>query len=308
MKARHRGNGWVEMTIGDLGKVVTGRTPPASQPEMFGTKYPFITPSDMEYRLRTVTAERYISEAGATTLASIMLPPKTPCMVCIGATIGKVCLTRGTSFSNQQINSVIVDSARHDPEFIYYRLIALSEKVANLAAGAATPIVNKSSFSNIVVNVPPLQVQRRIASILSAYDDLIENNTRRITILEEMTRRLYEEWFVYFRFPGHEQARFKETELGRTPEAWNLHSLYDVAEVTYGHPFKAKDFNDCGKGLGAIRIRDIRDGTIRTFTTEHGKPKHLVEDGDILVGMDGQFHMGKWAGGASMARSTCSKV
>ncbi|EQD70672.1 type I restriction-modification system specificity subunit, partial [mine drainage metagenome] len=68
--------------------------------------------------------------------------------------------------------------------------------------------------------LPTLQEQRRIAAILSAYDDLIENNTRRIAILEEMARRIYEEWFVRFRFPGHEQTRMVDSDLGPMPEGW----------------------------------------------------------------------------------------
>ncbi len=75
-------------------------------------------------------------------------------------------------------------------------------------------------FRDAFVPVPPIAIQRRVASILSAYDDLIENNTRRIAILEEMARRIYEEWFVRFRFPGHEGVRMVESELGLVPEGW----------------------------------------------------------------------------------------
>ena len=79
-------------------------------------------------------------------------------------------------------------------------------------------------FARSAFRLPPLPDQRRIASILSAYDDLIENNTRRIAILEEMARRIYEEWFVRFRFPGHEGVRMVESELGLVPEGWELTS------------------------------------------------------------------------------------
>ena len=72
----------------------------------------------------------------------------------------------------------------------------------NVAGGVATPIVNKSTFANLEVCVPPLPTQRKIAAILSTYDDLIENNARRIKILEDMAQTLYREWFVHFRFPG----------------------------------------------------------------------------------------------------------
>ena len=112
-----------------------------------------------------------------------------------------------------------------------------------------------------------------------------------------MARRLYEEWFVHFRFPGHENTTFTETEHGRVPEGWEVKGLYDVAEITYGYPFKSKQFNDEGNGLGVIRIRDIKGNEIKTYTEEEGKPQHRIENGDILIGMDGAFHMGKWAAG-----------
>lgn len=81
------------------------------------------------------------------------------------------------------------------------------------------------------IALPPLEEQERIASILSAYDDLIENNTRRIAILEEMARRIYEEWFVRFRFPEHEQVKMVESELGLIPEGWQVTSLQDYCSI-----------------------------------------------------------------------------
>ncbi|MEB8058636.1 restriction endonuclease subunit S [Pseudomonas fulva] len=217
---------WRTVTIEDLGQVVTGRTPPSSKPEMFGSEYPFITPSDMSFGLRRVTTERSISLIGSLALGRIKLPPKSVAFVCIGATIGKVCLTSEDSFTNQQINSIVVDCDRHSPEFVYYLMLGMVDKVKALAGGAATPIVNKSSFCGISVSIPPIEIQSKIAFTLSAYDDLIENNTRRIEILEEMARRLYEEWFVQFRFPGHEGVEFKES----LPSGWAWVSIEDAAD------------------------------------------------------------------------------
>jgi type I restriction enzyme S subunit len=90
------------------------------------------------------------------------------------------------------------------------------------------------SFPKFEINLPPLPIQRTIASILSAYDDLIENNTRRIAILEEMAQMLYQEWFVKFHFPGHEQVKMVESELGMIPEGWRVVSFFDIAEVLSG--------------------------------------------------------------------------
>ncbi|MFC2971500.1 restriction endonuclease subunit S [Azotobacter bryophylli] len=226
---------WHNVTIQDLGQIVTGRTPPSSNPEMFGGEYPFITPSDMSFGLRRVSTERSISNIGSSALGRIKLPPKSVAFVCIGATIGKVCLTYTESFTNQQINSIIVNCERYSPEFVYYLMLGIADEVKALAGGAATPIINKSSFCGISVSVPPIETQLKIASILSVYDDFIENNTRRIEILEEKARRLYEEWFVQFRFPGHEEVELKESELGLIPATWEIATVGDaVGRISTG--------------------------------------------------------------------------
>ena len=205
---------WREVKIGALGRVVTGKTPPIARPELFGEEHPFITPTDIDGVSREVTTGRFISDEGAAAFRNQMIPAGAVCFVCIGATIGKMCVAARRSLTNQQVNSIIVDEGVHDARFVFYVLRQLAPDVKGLAGGAATPIISKSSFSDIGVKVPTLEYQRRIASILSAYDDLIENNTRRIAILEEMARRIYEEWFVRFRFPGHEGVRMVESELG----------------------------------------------------------------------------------------------
>jgi len=106
--------------------------------------------------------------------------------------------------------------------------------IAANAGGAAQPNANAQVLSSFAFDLPPLAEQRRIASILSAYDDLIENNTRRIAILEEMARRIYEEWFVRFRFPGHEAVPMVESELGLVPEGWTIEAVEDVTETLGG--------------------------------------------------------------------------
>jgi type I restriction enzyme S subunit len=102
--------------------------------------------------------------------------------------------------------------------------------IAANAGGAAQPNANAQVLSSFVFDLPPLKEQRRIGALLSAYDDLIENNARRIAILEEMARRIYEEWFVRFRFPGHEGVRMIESELGLVPEGWRAATVEDIAE------------------------------------------------------------------------------
>jgi len=282
--------------IANLGTVITGSTPSSNNPELFGDVYPFITPTDIGSG-RTVNTSRKLSEAGYKKFNTRMLPPLSVCFVCIGATIGKICMTSEYSLTNQQINSIVVDTSRHNPYYVYYLLSTFAEKVASIAGGAATPIVNKTNFENIKASMPSLFLQNKIATILSAYDDLIENNLRRIKTLEEMAQNLYREWFVNFRFLGYENARFVDSPLGEIPEGWRVENLFSIADVTYGYAFKSSLFNTDGLGKPVVRIRDVLSGVSKTFTTEEPNKKYLVENGDILVGMDGDFHMGFWVGG-----------
>ena len=90
-------------------------------------------------------------------------------------------------------------------------------------------------------SLPPLPVQRRIAGILSAYDELIENSQRRIRILEAMARALYREWFVHFRFPGHEKLPRVASPLGDIPQGWEVKKLSEVLELNYGRALKQED-------------------------------------------------------------------
>ena len=118
---------------------------------------------------------------------------------------------------------------------------------ANTLAGATVERVPLTKFPDFPIQLPPLAEQDRIASILSAYDDLIENNTRRIAILEEMARRIYEEWFVHFRFPGHEQVKMVESELGLMPEGWRVLSFTDLFDVRYGKTLPTKNLEPDGE-------------------------------------------------------------
>lgn len=147
------------------------------------------------------------------------------------------------------------------------------------ARGQGTNIsnLNQGILENLDVPLPPLPTQRKIAAILSAYDDLIENNQRRIRILEDMAQATYDEMSAR---PGH-----------RAPV-----NLFEAADVTYGFPFKSSMFST-GSGHPVIRIRDIKPGRTATRTTEIASDKYIVRNGDLIVGMDGDFHIGKWTGG-----------
>lgn len=190
------------------------------------------------------------------------------------------------------------------PDFLTYFLLAPQQQYELLgtANGATVAHVNLPTIRNLEINLPELEVQHRIADILSAYDDLIENNRKQIKLLEEVAQRLYKEWFVDLRFPGHEHTKI----VDGVPEGWKRRKLVDIAQVQYGYAFDGSLFNSQKIGTPIIRIRNIPQGQTEDYTPENVDSQYLVYNGDIIVGMDGEFHINTWAGDtAYLVQRTC---
>ncbi|WP_449420560.1 restriction endonuclease subunit S [Phormidium nigroviride] len=140
-----------------------------------------------------------------------------------------------TTFESHLIR-IKLDPKKAVSLFYYYYFSSPAGKgnVQSLVMQVAAAGIRGSELAKLPVPHPPLPIQRKIAAILSAYDDLIENNTRRIERLEEMARSLYREWFVKFRFPGHEQVQMVDSELGPIPEGWEVVCLGKLASFQTG--------------------------------------------------------------------------
>ncbi|MBK8889531.1 MAG: restriction endonuclease subunit S, partial [Dechloromonas sp.] len=171
-----------------------------------------------------------------------------------------------------------------NPLFLHYYLRQddVVGWITNQAVGATMPNLNTGILRSVPVKFPPLPVQQRIAGILSAYDELIENSQRRIKILESMARALYREWFVHFRFPGHENHPRVASPLGEIPQGWGVKKLKDVCRLTMGQSPKSEFYNDVGDGLPFHQgVTDFGDRfpTDRLFCTAEGR---VGQAGDIL--------------------------
>jgi len=177
------------------------------------------------------------------------------------------------------------------------------DKANSLARGAAQPDLPHTLFNSIEILYPSIQTQHSIATILSRYDSLIENFQKQIKLLEEATQRLYKEWFVDLHFPGHENTKI----VDGVPEGWKKKKLVDMVDVQYGYAFDGKLFNSNGEGMPILRIRNIPDGITSDYTTEEAQDCYIVHNGDIVVGMDGIFHINSWSGGdAYLVQRACS--
>lgn len=206
-----------------------------------------------------------------------------------------------TTFESHLIR-VRLDTTKAVPLFYYYYFKSPLSPMKTIVTICAQAGIRGSDLATLSVECPDLPTQRRIASILSAYDDLIENNRRQIKLLEEAAQRLYREWFVELRFPGHESVKV----MDGVPEGWKKQKLVDIADVQYGFAFDGKCFNNQRSGTPIIRIRNIPDGTTSDYTTESADSRYVVHNGEIVVGMDGEFHINTWNGeDAYLVQRTC---
>ena len=167
------------------------------------------------------------------------------------------------------------------PQFLYYTMLNRDFylKADAAAIGAAQRTVSLTALRNMKIEIPHIETQKKIAKILSSYDNLIENNQKQIKLLEEAAQRLYKEWFVDLHFPGYEDAKI----VDGVPEGWTKPSMNDIADYLNGYAFKPDDWNDKGKPI--IKIKEMNEGIISSTPRNDGSTipeKYNVTAGDIL--------------------------
>lgn len=230
-------NDWGMKQIKSLGRVVTGKTPPTNNPEYFGGDELFVSPKDLDWNSHYITeTETRITSKALEKFKNQVVPRNTVMFTSLSFAFGKMGIASKPCLTNQQINSVIVNKD-NSPKFVYYLLRAYEPIIFSYNSGIDTPIVPKSVFEKIKVKIPAKRLQQKIAATLTAYDELIENNQRRIALLEKMAEEIYREWFVRLRFPGHE----KVAKVKGVPEGWEIKKLGSVLELCYGKALKDDD-------------------------------------------------------------------
>ena len=175
---------------------------------------------------------------------------------------------------------VVLDESKCYPKFIYYQLRSehIGRWLEKVSIGATMPSLNTGLLSGIEMVLPPIEIQKQIAGILSAYDDLIENNQKQIKLLEEAAQWLYKEWFVDLHIPGHENTKI----VDGVPEGWNEKTLSQVANVIMGQSPKSEFYNSEKKGLpfhqrvGSYGVRFVMDDIYSTSYTRIAEPNSIL--------------------------------
>lgn len=250
-----------KVCIGDLGTIVTGKTPPTTNKNYYGDYAVFIKPTDISEQSKyTYETEEMYSKLAAEKYESSLIPKGAICVPCIGTIGTKMTMAPCDCYTNQSINSIVCNE-NYDNEYVYYLIknFLPGLKAYNLGTASGREYVSKSNFEKIeLVAEQDKTIQKKIGELLSRYDSLIENYQKQIKLLEESAQRLYKEWFIDLRFPGHENTKI----VDGVPEGWGEKTIDDVTcKVTTGlNP--RKNFV-LGKGSNYyVTIKNMADNTL----------------------------------------------
>ncbi len=296
---------WKKVKLDDCLELITyGFTNPMPDTQSGPWK---ITAKDItDGRINFVTARHTSQEAFENKLTDKSRPIKGDLLLTKDGTLGRLAIVGDEKICINQ--SVALLRAKKDIIYVPYLYYLLSTplyqgKMIADAGGATIKHIYITRVNQLNILCPSFDEQVCLATILSRYDSLIENYRKQIKLLEEAAQRLYKEWFVALRFPGHETTKI----VDGVPEGWEKKRLVDLVDVQYGYAFDGKLFNSNGEGMPILRIRNIPDGITSDYTTEEVQESYIVHNGDIVVGMDGIFHINSWSGGdAYLVQRACS--
>jgi type I restriction enzyme, S subunit len=244
------------LNLSDVGTIGRGKSKhrPRNDPSLYNGKYPFIQTGDVK------SSNFYITDYSQTynergLAQSKLWNPGTLCIT-IAANIADTVILKIHACFPDSIIGFIPDNNKSDIRFIKYCLDTYKLQIRSISQGTTQDNLSLEKLLSIKLKIPSLPIQKKIAAILSTYDDLIENNDRRITLLEKMAEEIYREWFVRLRFPGHEQATFHKG----IPDGWEIKELEEFCKrVTDGTHDTPKPTNE---GYFLVTGKNIKNGTV----------------------------------------------
>ena len=295
--------------LGEIAKILNGSTPSTLDPENYDGDIVWATPKDLSDQKSKYfyCGSRNITKKGYANCSTQMIPANN-ILMSSRAPIGLFAINKVDCCTNQGFKNIILDKTISDVDFMYYFLKYHVKEIEALGSGTTFKEVSKASFEQFEICIPSLSSQRKIASVLSSLDSKIALNRRINTKLETIAKRLYDYWFVQFDFPDANGNPYKSSggkmvwndALKREiPEGWEVKSIFDACNLVYGFPYATDSFDEenletSQKPYKVVRIRDIQHNTYSAQTTEKTDDKYRTKRNDLLVGMDGYFHMNFW--------------
>lgn len=276
-----------------LDKIIGGGTPSKSEERYWNGNIPWASVKDInEEQVFLSYTQDCITEEGLKKSSSNLIPKGTV-VIPTRMGLGRCVITTIDTAINQDLKALIPNTTKLESKYLLYWLKNNSLLIESMGSGTTVKGIRLEQLTDLEFKDIDLNIQQKIAKILSNYDDLIENNNKRIKILEEMAQKIYKEWFVDFKFPNHETATFKQTELGEIPSDWFLGTIKDINDVKGGYAFKSSDLKDTGK-YGVIKIKNIQSGDIDINSCQYIDERiaqkaeaFKLGGGDMLIAMTG---------------------
>lgn len=230
-------------------------------------------------------------------------------VVCEGGEPGRCAIWKN------QIPNMKIQKALHrvrvssdmDYRYLFYWFLYAGKRGAldQYFTGATIKHMPGEKLKQVLIDKPPLKEQKRIADILSAYDNLIENNQKQIKLLEEAAQRLYKQWFIDLRYPGHETTPI----VDGLPKGWSVKTVDDIAEYINGYAFKPSDWQT--KGYPIIKIKEMNEGVTADTPRNSGEtipPKYVIGSGDIVFSWSATLAVIIWDGETGLLNQHLFKV
>ena len=279
---------WNEVKLKDVGKIVTGKTPKTSIEDNYGGHIPFLTPSDdMNVKIIQYT-NKTLSLKGLNEVKNCLIPKNSVCVSCIGSDLGKVVLTSEDTVTNQQINSIIVNED-YDYNFIYYTMSLIGKQLNYMSkSSTAVPIINKSTFSKELIHVPPLEEQRKISSILSNIDNLIDNLNKINKNLENLLMAIFTSWFINFENYDKSNGMKNDDSYGEVPKSWSVEMLEDYVDFVTGVEPGSKNYHEKPEDndIPFLRVGDLGSKDNAIFINPSLSKNKILEYDDIVLSLD----------------------
>jgi type I restriction enzyme S subunit len=267
---------WTWRRLDELGFVGRGKSRhrPRNEPSLYGGPYPFIQTADiMAADPYVTTYSQTYSELGFR--QSKMWPTNTLCMTIAGANTAKVAILKIEACFPDSVVGFIPDKSKADLHFVLYSLGLMKDQFLSVSRGATQDNLGLGKLLSFPLLVPDVRQQRRIAAVLSAYDELIENNKQRIALLEKLAEQIYREWFVRLRFPGHEKVKLENRPLREfISEYVGGDWGEDIQSPKFGnrvYVIRGTDFESVQQGdIFSVPLRFIKDSALRNRKLKAG--------------------------------------
>lgn len=298
----------------DIAEVIVGGTPKTSVAEYWNGDIPWLSVKDFNKVTRYVlTTEKKISMEGLQKSSTNLLK-KDDIIISARGTVGALAMIKTPMAFNQSCYGIRVNAEKVSPAYLFYSLKTKIKALKAASHGSVFDTITLDTLNGLDFELPSLNEQLCASNFLSLLDEKIELNNSINRNLDALARQLYDYWFVQFDFPD-ESGRPYRTSGGKMvwnnrlkrniPEHWEVVNIFDSVDVQYGFPFSTDSFVDQDSDVPVVRIRDILNGTVSAYSTEQVGEKYRLSTGDLILGMDGNFHMNLWCDNKSFLNQRC---